>query len=193
VKAFLLYFGFLCFFLFQGTKIDPRPSFDQILDEYKKGNFETASRLARESLSTLPPGSERDKAVYVLISTEKSLKNSDSVLETEFRRLTDSSEKRSPVHLNTIYILLERSFVAGDSALAQKWGYRLKVHGVGSAKHKEGLYLYACSLFEAKKWKAANIVVNQGLKANPPPQLRTRWEELKIAVEKELGSASPGT
>lgn len=104
----------------------------------------------------------------------------DKILETVYQ----SSEKRTAHLTNAMYLILERALVANSQSIGEKWGYRFRQDAEASSRYSDGLYYYACLLFQNQKEKDALFVSNLALNANPNVSLKNQILNLQSAINK---------
>jgi len=153
-------------------------SFKYIHDEYKKGNYDTVSRLSLKVLKSQDPAKD-PRFFFLYISTEKNW----SALKGTVATLSNPSWKETSFYWNAIYLFMERALVFGESDLLVKYGRIFQKEGKSNPRYQEANFLLAFGLFDLKNFSESLRVLESLEKLTPPSKLQNQIDELRVEMK----------
>jgi len=174
-QRFLLFAAVL---LFSRAVSSEDLSFKYIHEEYKKGNYETVSRLSLKSLKS--PESQKDpRLLFLYISTEKDW----VALKSTVQSVSLPNWKENIFYWNAIYLFLERALVLGENELIIKYGRAFQKEGKSNPKYNDANFILAYALADLKNYPEALKILEDLEKQNLSGKLQNQIVELKTEIK----------
>jgi len=157
-------------------------SFKYIHDEYKKGNYDTVSRLSRKFLKSSDLNKD-PRFLFLYAATESDwLALKGIMLSTP-----NPSWKESPFYWNAIYLFMERALVLGEYDHLITFGKLFQKEGKSSARYLDACFLFAYGLYEMKNFPEAKKQIEVIEKQNIPSKLQLQIVALKQEMNQSVG------
>jgi hypothetical protein len=153
-------------------------SFKYIHEEYKKGNYDTVSRLSLKTLKSTEPTKD-PRFFFLYVSTEKNW----GILKSNVSAISYPAWKDSPFYWNAIYLFMERALVLGESELLVKYGRMFYKEGKSNPRYSDATFLLAYALTDLKNISEATRLIDDLEKQNPSPKLQSQISELKSEIK----------
>lgn len=151
--------------------------FSIIFADYKKGNYDSVSRLSERHLTA--SNSEKDPRIFFLyVSTESNW----TKLKKNITKSPEPHFLNSTQFWNAIYLFMERALVFGENDLIVKWGKEFQKNAKQSPKYADGLYIYATSVLELKNIEEAKRIISQIDEQALSENMKPTFQELKQSL-----------
>lgn len=169
--------AFVLFHLFLQSPISST-DFSDVYDFYKKGNYDTLVKVSRTALRK----EEVDYRILLLyVAAEKDPEEIDKTL----RSIYEKKDSHPGIFYNSVFLFLERCLVLEDESSGVYWGKIFKERGSSSVRYAEGLYTYACILYEAEKFAEAKQILSKLKELKNAEKLNKKIRILELSIEKK--------
>ncbi|MDZ4725353.1 MAG: hypothetical protein SH817_04310 [Leptospira sp.] len=153
-------------------------SFKYVHEEYKKGNYETVSRLTKKFLKSTDTDTD-PRFFFLYVSTEKDWLS----LKKTVQLVAPTLSKNSTFYWNAIYLFMEKALVLGESDLLIKYGKIFQKEGKASDRYTDALFMLAYGLSDLKNTAEALKVLEELEKLNLSEKLKNQVTELNEEIK----------
>ncbi|XDD49411.1 hypothetical protein AB3N59_13500 [Leptospira sp. WS92.C1] len=166
-------------FIFYPQSFVSSTDFSDIYDFYKKGNYDTLVKVSRSALRK----EEIDYRILLLYTaSEKDPEEIDKTLKSIY----DRKESHPGIFYNSVFLFLERCLVLENIESGLYWGKIFLERGSSSVRYAEGLYTYACILFEDGKFSEAKQILSKLKEWKSTEKLNKKIRILELSIEKKM-------
>jgi len=178
------FFSIYVFCLFSLSPLfSEETSFKSLYDEYKRGNYETVSRLTEKILNSKTNAWD-PRIFYLYVATEQDWEK----IKTKADHFPIPAGKESFHYFNALYLVMERALVLGEYESLIKWGRLFQKEGKASTRYMDAVLILAAGLLELKNPKEALKVVEEVENLNPSEKNKDQMAALKNEIKREVGN-----
>ncbi|WP_394854562.1 hypothetical protein [Leptospira ellisii] len=168
----------LLFILVFPQKFLRSTDFSDVYDFYKKGNYDTLVRVSRPALN-------REEVDYRILLLYTAAEKDPEQIDKTLRSIYERKRSHPGIFYNSVFLFLERCLVLEDSEAGIRWGKIFLEFGASSVRYAEGLYAYACILYEAEKFDEAKRVLIKLKESKSSDRLNKKIRILELSIEKK--------
>ncbi|TGN06843.1 tetratricopeptide repeat protein [Leptospira ilyithenensis] len=158
-------------------------SFKSLYDEYKRGNYETVSRLTEKILNS-KTGNRDPRIFYLYVATEQDWEK----IKARTGSFPIPTGKDSSHYFNALYLAMERALVLGEYESLIKWGRLFQKEGKGNSRYVDAVLILAAGLLELKNPKEALKAMEELDNLNPSPKNKEQMIALKNEIGRDTGN-----
>lgn len=170
--AFILYT-----FIFQSPILST--DFSDVYDFYKKGNYDTLVKVSRTAL-------RKEEVDYRILLLYTAAEKDPEEIDKTLRSIYEKKDSHPGIFYNSVFLFLERCLVLEDESSGIFWGKIFTEHGSSSVRYAEGLYTYACILYEAGKFSESKRILTKLKESKSTEKLIKKIRILELSLEKKL-------
>lgn len=174
----LLGFAIILLFLIPQKPISST-DFSDVYDFYKKGNYDTLVKVSRSAL-------RKEEVDYRILLLYTAAEKDPEEIDKTLRSIYEKKSSHPGIFYNSVFLFLERCLVLEDESSGIHWGRIFSEHGAASVRYAEGLYTYACILFEAGKFPEAKQVLSKLKEWKSTEKLNKKIRILELSIEKKM-------
>ncbi|EMO10339.1 hypothetical protein LEP1GSC137_2358 [Leptospira borgpetersenii str. Noumea 25] len=165
------------FVLFPQSSVLPT-DFNDVYDFYKKGNYDTLVKVSRVAL-------RKEEIDYRILLLYTSAEKDPEEIDKTLRSIYEKKGSHPGIFYNSVFLFLERCLVLEDESSGIYWGKIFSENGTSSVRYAEGLYTYACILYEAGKFSEAKQILIKLRELKSAEKLAKKIRILELSVEKK--------
>ncbi len=169
---------FVPFILFPQSPLVPT-DFSDVYDFYKKGNYDTLVKVSRTAL-------RKEEVDYRILLLYTAAEKDPEEIDKTLRSIYEKKESHPGIFYNAVFLFLERCLVLGDEPSGIYWGKIFIENGTSSVRYAEGLYTYACILYEAGKFPEAKQILSKLKESKSTEKLAKKIRILELNIEKKM-------
>lgn len=155
--------------------------FSDVYDFYKKGNYDTLVKVSRVAL-------RREEVDYKILLLYTASEKDPEEIDKTLRSIYEKKESHPGIFYNSVFLFLERCLVLGDELSGIYWGKIFTEKGSSSVRYAEGLYTYACILYEAGNFSEAKQILVKLKEFGTIQKLVKKIRILELSIEKKMES-----
>ncbi len=159
-------------------------SFKSLYDEYKRGNYETVSRLSEKILNS-KTGNLDPRIFYLYVATEQDW---EKIKARAGNFPNPAAGKDSSHYFNALYLAMERALVLGEYESLIKWGRLFQKEGKTSARYVDAVLILAAGLLELRNPKEALKAMEELENLNPSEKNKEQMAALKNEIGRDTGN-----
>ena len=152
-------------------------------DEYKRGNYETVSRLSEKILNS-KTGNWDSRIFYLYVATEQDWEK----IKAKAMNFPPPTGKDSSHYFNALYLVMERALVLGEYESLIKWGRLFQKEGKTNSRYVDAVLILAAGLLELKNPKEALRAMEELENLNPSEKNKIQMTALKNEIGREVGN-----
>lgn len=153
--------------------------FSDVYDFYKKGNYDTLVKVSRVAL-------RREEVDYKILLLYTASEKDPEEIDKTLRSIYEKKESHPGIFYNSVFLFLERCLVLGDESSGIYWGKIFTEKGSSSIRYAEGLYTYACILYEAGNFSEAKQILVKLKEFGTIQKLVKKIRILELSIEKKM-------